>query len=88
MESDREERAIFVRIIKAIQIEGVSLGTRLSVLAQKAAAEISSSSPDSVQRTWSESTVRQAVDGFWRLVRTEGTDWIDDPAVKSDPARS
>jgi len=24
----------------------------------------------------------QAVDGFWRLVHTEGTDWICDPAVK------
>jgi len=26
--------------------------------------------------------VRRAVDGFWRLVHTEGTDWISDPALK------
>jgi DNA invertase Pin-like site-specific DNA recombinase len=79
---DREERAILVRIIRAVEIEGIVAWDKLSTLAQKAAAEIYAAKPDAVRRTWSESTVRRAVDGFWRLVHTEGTDWICDPAVK------
>jgi len=55
---------------------------KLSALAQQAAAEIYAAKPDAVRRTWSESTVRRAVDGFWRLVHTEGTEWISDPGVK------
>jgi DNA invertase Pin-like site-specific DNA recombinase len=79
---DCEERAILVRIIKAVQIEGIVAWDKLSVLAQNAAATVYAAKPDAVRRTWSESTVRRAVDGFWRLVHAEGTDWIDDPAVK------
>ncbi len=65
-----------------LQIEGIVAWDKLSALAQKAAAEVYAGNPDAVWRTWSESTVRRAVDGFWRLVHTEGTDWINDPAVK------
>ena len=79
---DREERAVLVRIIKAVEIEGVVAWDKLSAVAQQAAAEIYAAKPDTVRRTWSESTVRRAVDGFWRLVHTEGTDWISDPALK------
>jgi len=79
---DREERAILVRIIKAVEIEGIVAWDKLSALAKETAAEIYATKPDAVRRTWSESTVRRAVDGFWRLVHTEGTDWISDPALK------
>ena len=79
---DREERAILLRIIRAVEIEGIIAWDKLSALAQKAAAESYAAKPDTVRRTWSESTVRRAVDGFWRLVHTEGTDWISDPALK------
>jgi len=79
---DREERAILVRIIKAVEIEGIVAWDKLSVLAQQAAAETYAAKPDAIRRTWSESTVRRAVNGFWRLVHTEGTDWISDPVVK------
>ena len=99
---DLEERAILVRIVKAIEIEGIVAWDKLAALAQEAAAEVyatrpdssrpdssspDSSSPDSarpdaVRRTWGQSTVRRAVDGFWRLVHAEGTQWISDPAVK------
>jgi DNA invertase Pin-like site-specific DNA recombinase len=79
---DWEERALLVRIVKAAEIEGVVAWDKLSALAQKAGAEVYAGNPDAVRRTWSESTVRRALDGFWRLAHTEGTDWIDDPAVK------
>jgi len=78
---DREERAILVRIIRAVEIEGIVAWDKLSALAKETAAEIYAAKPDAVRRTWSESTVRRAVDGFWRLVHTEGTEWISDPAV-------
>ena len=79
---DREERAILLRIIRAVEIEGIVAWDKLSAIVQQAAAEIYAAKPDTVRRTWSESTVRRAVDGFWRLVHAEGTDWISDPALK------
>ncbi len=79
---DLEERAILVRIVKAIEIKGIVAWDKLAALAKEAAAEVYAARPDAVRRTWGESTVRRAVDGFWRLVHTEGADWIGDPAVK------
>jgi hypothetical protein len=53
-----------------------------SRIAKRAAGQVYATSLGALRRTWSESTARRAVDGFWQPVRLEGVQWIADPAVK------
>ncbi len=82
LEPDWEERAILVQIVHAVEIEKIVAWDKLSRIAQRVADRIYAACPDALRRDWTENSVRRAVDGFWRLARAEGIDWIRDPALK------
>jgi DNA invertase Pin-like site-specific DNA recombinase len=82
LDFDWDERAVLVQIIHAVEVQGIVAWDKVSRLARRAADELYAAKPAAPRRSWSENTVRRAVDGFWRLVRAEGVEWIGHPAVK------
>jgi putative DNA-invertase from lambdoid prophage Rac len=82
LQPDWTERAILLEIVRAVEIQGIAAWDKLSRIAQRAADRVYPISPDSPRRNWTENTVRRAVDGFWRVARTDGVDWIRDPTLK------
>jgi hypothetical protein len=82
LDFDWDERAILIQIIQAVEVRGIVAWDKVSRIAVKAANRMYFAKPNAPRRTWSENTVRRAVDGFWRIVRAEGVEWIGNPAVK------
>jgi DNA invertase Pin-like site-specific DNA recombinase len=82
LQPDWTERAILLEIIRAVEIQGIVAWDKVSRIAQRVADRVYAASPDALRRNWTENSVRRAVDGFWRLARTDGVDWIREPALK------
>ena len=79
---DWTERAILLEIIRAVEVQGIVAWDKVSRIARRVADRVYAAEPDAPRRSWSENTVRRAVDGFWRLARADGIAWIRDPALK------
>jgi hypothetical protein len=82
LEPDWSERAILLEIIRAVEIQGIVAWDKVSRIAQRVADRVYAARPDALKRNWTENSVRRAVDGFWRVARADGVDWIRDPALK------
>ena len=82
LEPDWDERAILVQIVHAVEVQGIVAWDKVSRIAWRAADRVYAASPAAPRRNWTENSVRRAVDGFWRLARTDGIGWIRDPALK------
>jgi hypothetical protein len=65
-----------------VEVQGIVAWGKISRIAQRVADRVYAASPDAPRRNWTENSVRRALDGFWRLARTHGVDWIRDPALK------
>ena len=82
LQPDWTERAILLEIIRAVEVQGIVAWDKVSRIAQRVADRVYAAKPDAPRRNWSENTVRRAVDGFWRVARADGIDWIRDPTLK------
>jgi putative DNA-invertase from lambdoid prophage Rac len=82
LQPDWTERAILLQIIRAVEVQGIVAWDKVSRIAQRVADRVYAAQPDALRRNWTENSVRRAVDGFWRLARADGIDWIHDTALK------